>query len=154
MMKNLKELFNKYNISLSEDQLLQFDKYFSMLIETNKVLNLTAITEENEVAIKHFLDSVLPSKHIKENSSVVDVGSGAGFPALPLKIVRPDLKVCMVDSLNKRINFLNNVISSLSLKNASAMQKISQKPIVRNMMLLLQELLQASILWLNIFFLS
>ena len=120
MMKNLKELFNKYNISLSEDQLLQFDKYFSMLIETNKVLNLTAITEENEVAIKHFLDSVLPSKHIKENSSVVDVGSGAGFPALPLKIVRPDLKVCMVDSLNKRINFLNNVISSLSLKNASA----------------------------------
>ena len=119
-MKNLKELFNKYNISLSEDQLLQFDKYFSMLIETNKVLNLTAITEENEVAIKHFLDSVLPSKHIKENSSVVDVGSGAGFPALPLKIVRPDLKVCMVDSLNKRINFLNNVISSLSLKNASA----------------------------------
>ncbi len=120
MMKNLKELFNKYNISLSEDQLLQFDKYFSMLIETNKVLNLTAITEENEVAIKHFLDSVLPSKHIKESSSVVDVGSGAGFPALPLKIVRPDLKVCMVDSLNKRINFLNNVISSLSLKNASA----------------------------------
>lgn len=120
MMKNLKELFNKYNISLSDDQHLQFDKYFSMLIETNKVLNLTAITEENEVVIKHFLDSVLPSKLIKENSSVVDVGSGAGFPALPLKIVRPDLKVCMVDSLNKRINFLNNVISSLSLKNASA----------------------------------
>ncbi len=119
-MKNLKKVFEKYGISLSEEQETQFDKYFSMLIETNKVLNLTAITEEQEVLIKHFLDSALPFAYIPQNSKVVDVGSGAGFPALPLKIVRPDLNVCMVDSLNKRINFLSNVISELKLKDATA----------------------------------
>ncbi len=119
-MKNIQEKFEKYGISLSKEQKSQFDRYFSMLIETNKVLNLTAITEENDVLIKHFLDSVLPHKSIPQNASVVDVGTGAGFPALPLKIVRPDLNVCMVDSLNKRINFLSDVISSLKLENIAA----------------------------------
>lgn len=120
MMKNLENLFKKYGISLSNKQLSQFDQYFSMLVETNKVLNLTAITEENDVATKHFLDSVLPCDLIPASATVVDVGSGAGFPALPLKIVRSDLQVCMVDSLNKRINFLNNVISELQLSNTTA----------------------------------
>lgn len=119
-MKNLHEIFEKYGINLSKEQENQFDKYFSMLVETNKVMNLTAITEESEVLIKHFLDSSIPEKFIPKNSSVVDVGSGAGFPAIPLKIVRPDLKMCMVDSLNKRINFLCNVITDLNLQNSSA----------------------------------
>ena len=119
-MKNLHELFEKYGINLSKEQENQFDKYFSMLVETNKVMNLTAITEENEVLVKHFLDSAIPEKLIKSNSNIVDVGSGAGFPALPLKIVRPDLEICMVDSLNKRINFLNEVISELNLARISA----------------------------------
>ena len=119
-MKNLKNIFEKYGIKLSTDQEKKFDKYFSMLVETNKVMNLTAITEENEVLIKHFLDSALPEKFIKQNATVVDVGSGAGFPAIPLKIVRPDLKIYMVDSLNKRITFLNDVINELQLTNAYA----------------------------------
>lgn len=119
-MKNMEKLFKKYKISLSNEQEEQFDKYFSMLVETNKVLNLTAITDEQGVLVKHFLDSVLPYKVFPQNATVVDVGSGAGFPALPLKIIRPDLQICMVDSLNKRINFLNGVISELKLDGATA----------------------------------
>ena len=119
-MKNLKSTFEKYGISLDDNQAEQFDKFFAHLIETNKVLNLTAITEENEVVIKHFLDSVLPCKLFPQDAKLVDVGSGAGFPAIPLKIVRSDLSVTMVDSLNKRINFLNEVINLLDLKGCSA----------------------------------
>ena len=119
-MRNLKQTFEKYNIKVDENQQKQFDLYFSHLVETNKVLNLTAITEENEALVKHFLDSVLPEKLFSQNASVVDVGSGAGFPAVPLKIVRPDLEICMVDSLNKRVNFLNEVIKLLQLKTAIA----------------------------------
>ena len=119
-MKNLRETFEKYGIKLSKEQENQFDKYFSMLIETNKVMNLTAITEEQDVLIKHFLDSVWPEKLFPQNAAVVDVGSGAGFPAIPLKITRPDLNICMVDSLNKRINFLNDVISELKLTQVDA----------------------------------
>lgn len=114
-MKNLKKIFEKYKINVNFEQEDQFNKYFSLLIETNKVLNLTAITDEDEVLVKHFLDSVLPYNQFNKNSTVVDIGSGAGFPALPLKIVRPDLNIYMVDSLNKRVNFLKNVINSLKL---------------------------------------
>ena len=120
MMKELKEIFEKYSIQTSQHQQQMFDEYFSMLVETNKHLNLTAITEERDVLIKHFLDSVLPEKLIPQNATIVDVGTGAGFPALPLKIVRPDLKVCLVDSLNKRINFLKSVCDQLRLENVSA----------------------------------
>ena len=119
-MKKIKELFNKYGIEINEMQIEQFDKYFKNLIETNKVLNLTAITEENDVLVKHFLDSVLPIKLFKEKSTIVDVGTGAGFPALPIKIIRPDLKITMVDSLNKRITFLNSVIKENDLKEIHA----------------------------------
>ena len=119
-MKDLKEIFAKYNINVSQDQADMFDEYFSMLVETNKHLNLTAITEERDVLIKHFLDSALPEKIIPQNATLVDVGTGAGFPALPLKIVRSDLRVCLVDSLNKRVNFLKDVCDKLKLQNVSA----------------------------------
>ncbi len=119
-MKKLQDLFNKYNIILSETQTKQFDLFFNNLVETNKLFNLTAITEENEVAIKHFLDSALPHTIFSQNAKVIDVGSGAGFPAIPLKIVRPDLDICMIDSLNKRINFLQECIKLLDLNKISA----------------------------------
>lgn len=121
MDKNfLKQIFEKYDIALSEVQVAQFENYFNLLIETNKVLNLTAITEEKDVIIKHFLDSVLPIKNFPQGTKVVDVGSGAGFPAIPLKIVRPDLEIVMVDSLNKRVKFLQKVISCLNLEKIYA----------------------------------
>ena len=91
-----------------------------MVIETNKVMNLTNITDEKEFAIKNVLDCVLPMKIIPINASVLDIGAGAGFPSIPLKIMRPDLDIVMVDSLNKRINFLKTVIQKLDLKNISA----------------------------------
>lgn len=119
-MKNLEKIFKNYGILLSDEQKMQFDAYFSMLIETNKQLNLTAITEEDEVVVKHFLDSVLPKDFFTQNSSIVDIGSGAGFPAIPLKIMRPDLHIYMVDSLNKRVNFLDQVILQLKFENTYA----------------------------------
>ena len=105
----VREIFKNYNIELSVEQETQFQKYYQMLIEKNKVMNLTAITEERDVVTKHFLDSVLPYEQFMENAKVVDVGSGAGFPALPLKIIRTDLKIERIDSLNKRVFFLNDV---------------------------------------------
>lgn len=94
-----------------------FDKYYRLLMEWNEKINLTAITDEKEAAFKHFIDSAkaLDCGLFKENAKIIDVGTGAGFPGLPLKICRDDLKVTLMDSLNKRINFLNEVISALGL---------------------------------------
>ena len=119
-MKNICETFEKYGIKISKHQAEQFDKYYNRLVETNKVMNLTAITDEGDVLLKHFLDSVLPCDMIKQNSTLIDVGAGAGFPSLPLKIVRSDIKLTMIDSLNKRVNFLNDVVNDLSLKGVTA----------------------------------
>jgi len=116
----VKEIFKNYNIELSEKQEWQFKEYYKLLVEKNKVMNLTAITEERDVVIKHFLDSVLPYEYFKSGATIVDVGSGAGFPALPLKILREDLKIEMVDSLNKRIGFLNEVVGKLGLSETLA----------------------------------
>ncbi|HHW56267.1 MAG TPA: 16S rRNA (guanine(527)-N(7))-methyltransferase RsmG [Clostridia bacterium] len=95
-----------------------FQKYYSLLLEWNQKMNLTAITEEKEIVIKHFLDSlfVIKSGKIKGNEKIIDVGTGAGFPAIPLKIVFPDLKATLLDSLQKRINFLERVASELNLR--------------------------------------
>ncbi len=131
-MKNLTKIFKNHGICLSQEQEKMFEQYFSMLIETNKVLNLTAITEEDDVVIKHFLDSVLPHQFFEKGVNVVDVGSGAGFPALPLKILRPDINITMVDSLNKRVNFLNEVISALKLQNTTASHARAEDFAVKN----------------------
>ena len=114
------KLFEKYNLNLTEEKLNKLNIFYSELIFYNNSFNLTAITEENEVFIKHFLDSIIPEFLIEKNSSVIDIGAGAGFPSLPLKIYRPDLRVTMIDSLNKRVNFLNDVIKKLELENISA----------------------------------
>jgi len=96
---------------------MEFDTYYQTLIYWNEKINLTAITDEKEAALKHFVDSVsaLRCNLFKENMSIIDVGTGAGFPGLPIKICRKDLKLTLVDSLNKRVNFLNEVISKLGL---------------------------------------
>ena len=120
MEQILKEFFEKYNISYDDTKIAKLIKFYDMVIETNKVMNLTNITDEKEFAIKNVLDCVLPMKIIPINASVLDIGAGAGFPSIPLKIMRPDLDIVMVDSLNKRINFLKTVIQKLDLKNISA----------------------------------
>ena len=129
-MKNkeiLLDLFQKHNISLTNEQAEQFLQYYEILIETNKFLNLTAITDFSEVVVKHFIDSVFNYKYFKQNASICDIGTGAGFPAIPLKIMRPDLNFTLVDSLNKRINFLNNVISLLKLTNITTIHSRAQE---------------------------
>ena len=111
------EYAKKIDIDINEEQINKFYDYMNLLIEWNNKINLTAITDYNEIILKHFVDSLTINKCIKENNYVVDVGTGAGFPGIPLKIIRDDIKIVLVDSLNKRINFLNEVIKELNLKN-------------------------------------
>lgn len=107
----------KIDINLTNKQLNEFYTYMNLLIEWNKNINLTAITEPEEIIKKHFIDSLTISKNIKKDSSIIDVGTGAGFPGIPLKIVREDINVVLLDALNKRLNFLNEVIKENELKN-------------------------------------
>ena len=119
---NLKEEALKFGIELDDEMINQFDEYANLLVEYNKVMNLTAITEKNEIDEKHFLDSttLLLSNKLKENAKMIDIGAGAGFPSLPVKIARKDIDVVMLDSLNKRIGFLNTVIGKLGLEKIKA----------------------------------
>lgn len=111
-----KELKIKFN----EKQLEQFYQYMQLLLDWNKRINLTAITEPNEVILKHFIDSLTIHSYMEKASYMADIGTGAGFPGIPLKIFRPDLNIVLIDSLNKRVNFLQEVINQLSLDNISA----------------------------------
>ncbi len=120
-MKNFEKLLQKLNINPTNNMLEKFSIYYKELVEKNKQFNLTAITEEEDVYVKHFLDSVLAVNLIKKDAKLCDIGAGAGFPGLPLKIVREDINLTMVDSLNKRITFLNNLTSKLSLKNTKSL---------------------------------
>lgn len=105
---------------LSEEKYNKFQKYMNLLIERNKNINLTAITDKDEIVLKHFVDSLTISKYIVDNSKIIDVGTGAGFPGIPLKIYNESLDITLLDSLNKRINFLNDVIEMLNLNKIRA----------------------------------
>ena len=123
-IKDFSELMIDYgkeiNIVFTEEQLQKFYQYMNLLIEWNEKINLTAIVEPKEIILKHFIDSLTIIKYIEPNKSVIDIGTGAGFPGIPVKIMREDLDITLLDSLNKRIHFLNEVIQKLELKNITA----------------------------------
>ena len=121
-MDNFNEIlvngFKKFKIELTQNQIEEFNLYCNLLIEWNNKMNLTAIKEPNEIAIKHFVDSCTVAHYvkIKENAKIIDIGTGAGFPGIPLKILRNDINLTLLDSLNKRIVFLNEVASKLGFE--------------------------------------
>ena len=115
--ERLISLAGKTNINITDENAETFYKYMNLLIEWNEKINLTAIVEPNEIIIKHFIDSLILEKYIKDNDSIIDIGTGAGFPGIPLKIQNSSLKVTLLDSLNKRVKFLNEIIGLLQLDN-------------------------------------
>lgn len=117
----LSKKLSEHGIELSETQKEQFQTYYQLLVEWNEKMNLTSITEEHDVYLKHFYDSITPSFYYDFDGelTICDVGAGAGFPSIPLKIIFPELKVTIVDSLNKRIQFLNHLAAELGLQDVS-----------------------------------
>ena len=132
------QALSQHGIQLTPEQVNQFDRYFHLLVEWNQKINLTAITEEKEVYLKHFYDSLMPLWLMPLDSydvTLCDVGAGAGFPSIPLKIIHPELKVTIVDSLNKRINFLNLLVADLNLTGVNCVhgraEDVGQNPLYR-----------------------
>ena len=115
--KIFKEKEKEININIPDEKVEKFYKYMKGLIEWNEKINLTAITDEEEIIEKHFIDSLTILKYIKDDYTMIDVGTGAGFPGVPLSIMNPTLKITLVDSLNKRLIFLQEVVKELNLKN-------------------------------------
>ena len=122
----LREFFLSNNIEVTNRQLQQFERYADLLIEWNDKFNLTSITGREDIYVKHFYDSILPSLYRDLKGSLADVGSGAGFPGIPLKIMYPDLEVTLIEPTGKRCTFLNEVISQLSLDKITVVNMRSE----------------------------
>lgn len=122
MERFLQEKLGMLSVEVNKEKIDQFNQFYDILVEWNKVMNLTAITDYKDVVEKHFLDSLSIERILNLDGikTVMDVGTGAGFPGIPLKIIYPELKVTLLDSLNKRVKFLNEVIRQLELKNIDA----------------------------------
>ncbi len=118
--KEIEKKSSKIDINLDNEICNKLYNYMNLLLEWNEKINLTAITDEKEIILKHFIDSFTINKFINSGDIMLDIGTGAGFPGLPIKIIRPEVDVFLMDSLNKRINFLNEVIELLQLKNIEA----------------------------------
>ena len=121
----------EFNIKINDEQIKKFMNYMNLLLEWNEKINLTAITQPEEVKLKHFVDSLTVLKYINDDDKVIDIGTGAGFPGIPLKIMKGNTKITLLDSLNKRINFLNIVIETLILRNIQAIHGRAEE-IARN----------------------
>ena len=116
-MEELKKYLESLKIQNIDQILEKFNIYYDLLIEWNNKFNLTSITDKKDVEIKHFIDSITSFNYIESNSYICDIGAGAGFPSIPLAIIKPDCKFILIDSLNKRINFLQEIIDKLGLNN-------------------------------------
>ena len=131
----INELSKKININLSDEQIEQFYEYMKLLLEWNEKINLTAITETNDIILKHFIDSLTILKYVNEKNNIIDVGTGAGFPGIPIGIIKEKNKITLLDSLNKRILFLEEIIRKLNLKNINTIhgraEEIGQDKISR-----------------------
>ena len=110
-------LANQIDVKIEQEEAEKFYNYMNLLLEWNNKINLTAIVEPKEIILKHFIDSITINNTIKESTDILDIGTGAGFPGIPLKMINPNKKFTLVDSLNKRIIFLNEVCDSLKLKS-------------------------------------
>ena len=125
--ENLIKECKNINLEISLEDANKFYKYMKLLLEWNEKINLTAITEENEVIIKHFIDSLTIYKYLNEAKSIIDVGTGAGFPGIPIKILNKEIDITLMDSLNKRINFLNEVVKKLNLERISCIHSRAEE---------------------------
>lgn len=120
MKEILEKTFKENNFEINGEKIDKFNDFFNLLLKFNENINLTRITSPEDAAKKHFLDSVYASNYIPQNSKIVDVGAGGGFPSIPLKIYRPDLDLTMLDSVGKKVDFLNECVNQLALKNCRA----------------------------------
>ncbi len=126
-INNLKNNAKKINVDITDKQAIKFYEYMNVLLEWNEKINLTAITNPKDVIIKHFIDSITIEKYLPKDASIIDIGTGAGFPGIPVKIIRDDLSITLMDSLNKRINFLNEVIDKIDLQSIKAVHSRAEE---------------------------
>ncbi|MBQ4086807.1 MAG: 16S rRNA (guanine(527)-N(7))-methyltransferase RsmG [Clostridia bacterium] len=131
MIPILSDCAKAAGFELAAPQLEQFRQYADLLVEWNKKMNLTAITEPGEIITKHFIDSLYGLPYLPNGGTLIDVGTGAGFPGIPLKIARPDLSLTLLDSLNKRLTFLNEVIRELALPDVKTVHTRAEEGAVK-----------------------